>query len=277
MHSAKSCSLLLALAILAGNSSEAVRGAAYDESILGDLSGVPASPTPWTLTVGSNVLTGTAGFTGPFDVDIVSFTIPTGMQLDAIAINSFHNDFGLSFFGLQPGTPWMNGVGGQVTEGPLVGYALIDNEGGVTNLLSEMQKIAAPPKFEIPLPAGVYTLEMQDLDTGFAYTFDFQTSLAGAPSVGDFNGDGAVDGADLAQWAGDFGMNGDSDADGDGDTDGADFILWQQHVGQRSPINATPEPGGALLLLWSACCLSQRYCGRSGAGSDFFRRLPRNH
>ena len=36
----------------------------------------------------------------------------------------------------------------------------------------------------------------------------------GATFSADFDGDGDVDGNDLAQWEGDFGLNGDSDADG---------------------------------------------------------------
>src|SRR5262245_8663322 len=62
---------------------------------------------------------------------------------------------------------------------------------------------------------------------------------------GDFDGDGEVDGQDLAQWKGDFGVNGDSDADGDGDSDGADFLLWQQNFGApmaRAVASSVPEP-----------------------------------
>ncbi len=53
-------------------------------------------------------------------------------------------------------------------------------------------------------------------------------SNAVAHIPGDFNHDGAVDAADLAQWKGDFALNGDSDADNDGDSDGADFLAWQR-------------------------------------------------
>lgn len=69
----------------------------------------------------------------------------------------------------------------------------------------------------------------------------------------DFDNDGNVDGADLAQWEGDFGLNGMSDADGDGDSDGADFLAWQQQfgsgIGAIAASQAVPEPSAALLLL----------------------------
>jgi hypothetical protein len=70
-----------------------------------------------------------------------------------------------------------------------------------------------------------------------------------APAA-DFNGDGEVDAADLGDWLGDFGLNGDSDADGDLDSDGADFLIWQRELGQGSSggaVAAIPEPGCALL------------------------------
>ena len=50
-------------------------------------------------------------------------------------------------------------------------------------------------------------------------------------STADFNGDGSVNGLDLAQWEGDVGLNGNSDADGDGDSDGADYLAWQRDLG----------------------------------------------
>ena len=71
----------------------------------------------------------------------------------------------------------------------------------------------------------------------------------------DFNTDGYVNQADLAQWLGDFGQNDDSDADGDGDSDGADFLIWQRQYGQSSIPGLTllsaavPEPGALVLGL----------------------------
>ncbi len=78
------------------------------------------------------------------------------------------------------------------------------------------------------------------------------------PLPGDFNDDGMVDGDDLAQWQGDFGVNGESDADADGDSDGADFLVWQQYVG-ASNLGATatpvPETGGWALMGGGALAL----------------------
>jgi hypothetical protein len=67
----------------------------------------------------------------------------------------------------------------------------------------------------------------------------------------DFNNDGTVDAADLAQWQGDFGVNGDSDANGDGDSDGSDFIAWQGSYAATA-ISAVPEPHGLAIVLLAA-------------------------
>ena len=71
------------------------------------------------------------------------------------------------------------------------------------------------------------------------------------PAPGDFNDDGTVNGADLAQWQGDFGpLDDGSDADGDGDSDGADYLTWQRHVSVASvaATDVVPEPPASLLL-----------------------------
>jgi hypothetical protein len=76
---------------------------------------------------------------------------------------------------------------------------------------------------------------------------------------GDFNGDAAVDGLDLAIWNTNFGASTGAtrttgDADADGDVDGADFLAWQRNTGW-SPLNAAisnsatvPEPARLAMM-----------------------------
>ena len=52
-----------------------------------------------------------------------------------------------------------------------------------------------------------------------------------------------VDDVDLAQWEGDFGINGDSDANGDGVTDGADFLAWQRQTAAAATSAIAAVPG----------------------------------
>jgi hypothetical protein len=71
-----------------------------------------------------------------------------------------------------------------------------------------------------------------------------------AAPTADFNADGTVDGEDLADWRGDFGVSSTSDAD----SDGADFLLWQQQLGGSPAVTATtavPEPNAAILAFAS--------------------------
>jgi hypothetical protein len=67
--------------------------------------------------------------------------------------------------------------------------------------------------------------------------------------LADFNKDGVVDAADLAQWQRDFGSSSLSDADGDGDSDGADLLIWQRQLGNSLAATASaavaPEPTSA--------------------------------
>jgi hypothetical protein len=58
------------------------------------------------------------------------------------------------------------------------------------------------------------------------------------PIPGDFNGDGQVDDADLAQWESDFGTT----------LDGADLLVWQANYGTGvAAAGAVPEPTAAAL------------------------------
>jgi hypothetical protein len=89
-------------------------------------------------------------------------------------------------------------------------------------------------------------------------------SNAVAQLPGDFNNNGAVDGNDLIQWQGDFGVNALSDADNDGDSDGADFLTWQRQLGGPSSMAANspvPEPTTArwALTILAMAAVAQRW------------------
>ncbi|HMP06958.1 MAG TPA: hypothetical protein PJ982_11450, partial [Lacipirellulaceae bacterium] len=91
-------------------------------------------------------------------------------------------------------------------------------------------------------------------------------------AAGDFNGDGVVDGDDLAIWQDNFGMSAGAtvahgDATGDGVVDGADFLVWQQNLGagasSASAANV-PEPAGwALALAAGGRVVRRRHSGRN--------------
>jgi autotransporter-associated beta strand protein len=123
---------------------------------------------------------------------------------------------------------------------------------GVSQPAGVWGAVGSGAEFTSPLLAGTGRLEV----TTFV-----------APTPGDFNGDGTVDGTDLAAWQTHAGMTGEAgtehgDADADGDVDGSDFLAWQQNVNvEASPAAAAqvPEPAAAALAALAALAAA---CGR---------------
>lgn len=100
-------------------------------------------------------------------------------------------------------------------------------------------------------------LELPALATGLAWQLNpgnvtlFLNVVADSPlDPADFNGNGTVDGGDLAIWQNGFGLTGQTnnaagDADGDGSVDGRDFLVWQRNFtssGSAATSAAVPEP-----------------------------------
>lgn len=86
---------------------------------------------------------------------------------------------------------------------------------------------------------------------------------------GDFTGDAAVDGADLASWQSNYGASDAAshalgDADGDQDVDGADFLWWQRQANVAPATAAVPEPTtgvlASLATLFAATSAQRRRC-----------------
>lgn len=176
-------------------SSTVAVAATYDESVNGDLSGVAASPTAWLLELGPNTLSGSAfsenAETSPgvielvdFDYDLVSFTIPAGHQLDSIIVDSYVNvdDLAQSFVALQEGTPWPWGFGWDLGSATLMGYSHLQSYMPVekTDVLIEMHNVFE--SFPLPLPSGVYTMLLEDIDSRFTYSLIFNVSAVPEPS-----------------------------------------------------------------------------------------------
>ena len=120
--------------------------------------------------------------------------------------------------------------------------------------------------------AGTFAAEIMTDNPGLLWDVSYTASSvfvtfgATAPpgSGADFNGDGVVDGSDMAIWSSNFGLGSnpppvatqaDGDANGDGVVDGADFLVIQRQYGGPPPalpasgdaIAAVPEPSSLLL------------------------------
>jgi mannan endo-1,4-beta-mannosidase len=91
-----------------------------------------------------------------------------------------------------------------------------------------------------------------------------------APSSGDFDGDGDVDGGDFLTWQRQLGQSGDLEADGNGDgtVDGDDLALWRQQFGgppgAAAANAAVPEPTAAVLAIVAGLGLGM-FCRRNAA------------
>jgi hypothetical protein len=112
-----------------------------------------------------------------------------------------------------------------------------------------------------------------DLVNAFLYTMpasSISTLVLKSAAEGDFNLDGVVNGADLAVWSTNAGMETGAtfrqgDDDRDGDVDGQDLLAWQRGLGRSVNVSAAsvPEPMSASLIAiaMAAACCSHRVFG----------------
>lgn len=179
---------VLASGLMASGAAQAV--VAWDEAVNGDLSGNGLEPNFAALVAGGNELFGTTGRPfagGPVDRDYLHVTVPAGYVLTGLMVLSGTTALpgGGAFIGLQAGP--------QVTVDPtgfsaagLLGWTLFgpDQIGG--NLFDEMALPAADSSgFDVPLPAGDYTLWVQETAVGSpSYALQFVVAeVPEAPSA----------------------------------------------------------------------------------------------
>jgi uncharacterized protein YkwD len=137
--------------------------------------------------------------------------------------------------------------------------------------------VAGSPYFAISTASGGYSVPitgngMQNVSfTGGGYaSFSTTANVTGGNNfkvdykvtavtyAADFNDDNKVDGVDLAQWRGDFGIDNGSDANGDGRSDGRDFLIWQREFGSGVTAASVPEPSALLLGVLGVLALRRR-------------------
>jgi hypothetical protein len=167
----------LVIVTLAGAHASPARAATvWNEAIEGDLSSNGLTPTPVAMSVGSNRVLGTTGDSGSgIDRDYFRFTVPTGATLTSILLlENTTVSGGASFIGIQ--------AGAQVTVSPLgagaedlIALGHYGNDQIGTDLLPVI-RIGSP----VTLPAGTYSVWVQDTGGPASYGFDFQLTGGGA-------------------------------------------------------------------------------------------------
>ncbi len=164
----------------------------YAESSSGDLSGDRFSPTRLVLDYstsgnvpGSNVVSGTTGrANGVVDRDYLNVVVPAGFRLSELRVgNQTMVGGGGSFIGLASGAVMPVAPDAADATG-LLGYRIYGTGDRNTDILDDMSPGGnGATGFVAPLPAGDYTVWVQELAPGsFGYRFNFVLTPVPEPS-----------------------------------------------------------------------------------------------
>jgi hypothetical protein len=171
--------------LLAGTAAQA----AWNEATDGDLSNDGLAPSFLALTAGSNLLTGTTGRTGaggPVDRDYLHISVPAGHVLQGLWVQPGTTSLGSgAFLGLMSGSQFTI-PSDTATAAGMLGWTIF----GADQIGSDLFDVMSAPSFEsigfsVPLPAGEYSLWIQELAVGTAnYGLDFVVAeVPEAPSA----------------------------------------------------------------------------------------------
>ncbi len=151
----------------------------FDESLSGDLSDDYLNPNTFTFQQGSNVITGGL-LGGSADLDLFSFTIPSGFELNQILVNSFFGGNNGSFLLLQPGSV-LSAPPSNFFMDP-IGFSIFNDTfvADGTDLLPIVTN--GPPFNSIPtLSSGVYAAWLNEIDFPSLYSLDFVVTAVPEP------------------------------------------------------------------------------------------------
>ncbi len=179
---------LLALGLMAWCT--ATSAATLDEAVTGDLSNDRLAPTLFTLDAPTggviNTLSGSTGrVAGVVDRDYIHIVVPTGFLWTALNVGNITTGGGGAgaFIGLASGNT-MPVLPTATDATGLLGWKLYGAGDRGTDILDDM---ALPNNgssgFSRPLPAGSYTLWIQELATGdFPYSFNLTVTAVPEPA-----------------------------------------------------------------------------------------------
>jgi hypothetical protein len=132
-------------------------------------------------------------------------------------------------------------------------FPILAAQGGTAGMFNSLELPALAPGLAWSLNPGAVT------------TFLSVVDAATQPNA-DFNGDGAIDGADFLAWQRGFGLSGQTnnmngDANVDGLVDAADLTVWQSQFGDAAftpAASQVPEPAPRILVAIVAAFIGWR-------------------
>ena len=128
-------------------------------------------------------------------------------------------------------------------------YSDFDDDGAVDSYDLSLWEDSYPgPQFDIDIDGTVGASDFLRWQRNYhTLPLEFDNSFA------NLDGEGLVDGADLAVWENAFGSNDGGDLDADGDTDAIDFLALQREFTQFAPtdVNLDGAVDGADLRYWN--------------------------
>ncbi len=177
---------------------ETEAGFAYVETINGDLSGDNLLPTPLgDAMLGGNTVSGTVG---GLEADIFSFVVPTGFRLHSIVLTSFSSSSNNMFLSLDSGPTYefssdeINDPNMLPNLNLVLGSALVGTSPGVSVGDDILDNLGNSAPFQLgagftpPLPAGTYSVYIQETGTVSNYGLSFNISAVPEPSCLTFFG-----------------------------------------------------------------------------------------
>ena len=174
-----------------GEPEEEMEGLIHDESVNGDLSNDNSAPDAFTLSLGANRVT--ANQQGdPIDIDYITISITEGNQLSSIILDDYVADENNpAFIGIVEGTTFPVDVAAGTNPEPsaLLG-GLIYGVGNIgTDILEDIGILGGAQGFVPPLPAGDYTVWLNQTGTNSEATLNFvieEAEVVDGPVI--FNG-----------------------------------------------------------------------------------------
>lgn len=156
----------------------------YDEALSGDISSDPTNPLALSLIEGRTIVSAT---TTDGDQEYITVTIPEGLQLDALVLESYSND-NASFVGVQEGDTFTEPLDESADPENLLGYALFGGRARTDeDFLDDISSGRNTQGFRGALPSGEYTFAFQQLNVESSYTVAFEVSEVATESEREAN------------------------------------------------------------------------------------------